>query len=415
MDRITTSGRRARGLVVSAGLLAVALAAAPGTAFAAGAPDPAPASASTSAAVREAGDLARLDAPGERRPQLTASPVAASAVAGSSLERGQTLASGDALQSPNGRFQLSMEKDGELLLVKAPNRLNSEPYVITGLAFGDPGSRLVLQTDGNLVLYGVDGTVFEDFGTAGSAAQSLVVQDDGNVVLYSSSGVVLNFDTAQQEALFAGGTLLPGEQLVSGGTTLVMQSDGNLVLYQNGARFQTGTFVAGSAAVVQDDGNVVVYSPSGQPLYQTGSRSDFAVLVVSDGEFRVFDLAGDAVTSLFGTAWGTDVVLPGADLLPGDRRTSANGNLLILQEDGNLVEYANGRPVFQTGTAADFGVMQPDGNFVLYQFTSGDSDQVRPVFQTFTGGNPGSRLVVQRDTNLVVYTQAGRAVYSRFR
>ena len=54
--------------------------------------------------------------------------------------------------------------------------------------------------------------------------------------------------------------------------------------------------------------------------------------------------------------------------------------------------------------------MQPDGNFVLYRFT--DDDFVVPVFETRSGRNPGSRLLVQSDANLVVYTPAGRAVYA---
>ena len=108
-------------------------------------------------------------------------------------------------------------------------------------------------------------------------------------------------------------------------------------------------------------------------------------------------------------------------LVPGDRRRAPGGVELVLQEDGNLVQYAQGRPVFASGTAGspsfgeafDVAIMQEDGNFVLYAFYEESSSAV--VFQTRTGGNPGASLVTQSDGNLVVYTRTGRPVFSALR
>ncbi|NJM87302.1 MAG: hypothetical protein HC847_09030 [Hydrococcus sp. RU_2_2] len=84
--------------------------------------------------------------------------------------------------------------------------------------------QLVLQGDGNLVLYGLKGRVLRGAtwasGTDGQVATQVVLQRDGNFVVYGSRGRVPG------GATWASGT--DGQ----GGTTLVMQDDGNLVLYR---------------------------------------------------------------------------------------------------------------------------------------------------------------------------------------
>ena len=337
------------------------------------------------------------------------------------LEEGQTLGPGDALTSPSGQYSLVMGTDGALVLQKAPNFLNPQPYALT-FAEGPPGTRLVLQTDGNLVLYAPDNTpIFSSGVVTGDVVERLVMQDDGNAVLYDNNDRVRFDFLGSVEGLVPGGTLLPGESVSSagGGTQLLMQTDGNLVLYQNGvAVFSTGTFVAGAGAVLQSDGNFVVYSRDGRPLFDThtSSGSGVAVLLLTDGEFRVLTIGVDGEVVGFGSAWGTSTLQPDAILLPGDRRTAPGGVILLMQTDGNLVEYVNGAARFASRTQASLGYMQPDGNFVLYSVSgtgaSSSPGTLVPVFDTHTGGFPGSRLVVQTDTNLVVYTPANRPVYS---
>jgi hypothetical protein len=53
------------------------------------------------------------------------------------------------------------------------------------------GNRLVVQGDGNLVLYGSSGVALWSTRTNGTSGNRLVVQGDGNLVLYGSSGVAL--------------------------------------------------------------------------------------------------------------------------------------------------------------------------------------------------------------------------------
>ncbi len=83
---------------------------------------------------------------------------------------------------------------------------------------------------------------------------ALVMQDDGNLVLYQT-GVGALWHTATH------GT---------GASWAVMQDDGNFVVYDDvgTARWHSRTHgYPGSVLVVQDDGNLVVYSPTGAALW----------------------------------------------------------------------------------------------------------------------------------------------------
>jgi hypothetical protein len=90
------------------------------------------------------------------------------------------------------------------------------------------------------------------------------------------------------------------------------------------------------------------------------------------------------------------VLRPGQSLLSPDRHT-----VLILQKDGNLVQYSNFQPVWHTGTRGfpvDRLEMQVDGNLVLYEQSG------TPIWHTNTYGNNGASLHTQTDGNLVLYT-----------
>ncbi len=355
---------------------------------------------------------ARPATPG-RADQTTADQAAADQTIGRALQRGQTLEPGQQLTSATGRWSLLMGQSGRLVLRKAPNSLNPQPYD-TLLAQGPRGSRYVFQTDGNIVLYAPDDSAVIDSGTDGSDGRSLIMQDDGNLVAYGNA-FTYSFQTSDPQILQRGGTLLPGEAMDSrDGTRLEMQTDGNLVLSTNGkARFASNTRNRGAGLVFQQDGNAVVYDAAGAALFSTRS----AAPADSDVELGVFDreLAvtryEGAVTaiSLYSSAWTSSTVEPGSALLLGDRRVAGNTRL-IYQTDGNLVVYRAGRPTFSTGTrGAGIAVMQRDGNFVQYVYTGPAT--VVPRFQTRTRV-PGSRLVTLADGRLVVYTPGNRAVFA---
>ena len=74
----------------------------------------------------------------------------------------------------------------------------------------------------------------------------LILQDDGNLVLYRKNGRLVSWSTGTQRSCT---------------NRVCMQRDGNLVAYDchDVAMWSTGTFYRGSHLVLQDDGNAVVY------------------------------------------------------------------------------------------------------------------------------------------------------------
>lgn len=97
------------------------------------------------------------------------------------LSSGQSLTTNQSMVSADGRFRLIMQGDGNLVLY-SPNR----PIWWTGTN-GRPAVRLAVQGDGNMVLYG-NTTYFWATWTHGSGNVVLIVQNDGNLVLYNQQG-----------------------------------------------------------------------------------------------------------------------------------------------------------------------------------------------------------------------------------
>ncbi len=220
----------------------------------------------------------------------------ASAAAGSNiLFTHERLQPGERLVSDGGRYHLVMQSDGNLVIYA-----NDTPIWATNTA-GRPGAWLGMQGDGNLVMYH-NGVAVWDSATAGSGVW-LVMQADGNLVLYTADNRALwSSGTAgiKGTTLFTHERLQPGERLVSDGGRyhLVMQSDGNLVIYANDtpiwptntagrpgawlgmqgdgnlvmyhndvAIWATGTSGSGVRLVMQTDGNLVLYTPEGRALW----------------------------------------------------------------------------------------------------------------------------------------------------
>jgi hypothetical protein len=93
--------------------------------------------------------------------------------------------------SCDGRFQLILQPDGNLVLYQ-----NGTAYWQSATVGGKIAYSFVMQGDGNAVLYGPSTTnpnpnPVWSTGTAGNPGATLVVQTDGNMVVYSSGGRAL--------------------------------------------------------------------------------------------------------------------------------------------------------------------------------------------------------------------------------
>ena len=109
------------------------------------------------------------------------------------------------------------------------------------------------------------------------------------------------------------------------------------------------------------------------------------------------------------TASGDDMQ-PGEVLPPGQSIRSSNGLYsLVYQGDANLVLYGPAGPLWASSTfgqSVGAAAMRGDGNLAIYGSDSTD------IWDSATGENPGSHLVVQDDGNVVIYRPDGSAVWS---
>jgi surface antigen len=192
-----------------------------------------------------------------------------------------------------------------------------------------------------------------------------------------------------------------------------MQTNGNLVEYgPSGAVWATGTPSSGDHVTMQTDGNLVVYTSGGTPLWQSGTGGNsggFTLDVQNSGTLAIFGVNG------LGLMWTSKSSLsagsPDQSLASGQSVWSPNGSYeLLMQTNGNLVEYGPSGAVWATGTpsSGDHVTMQTDGNLVVY--TSGGT----PLWQSGTGGRSGGFVLdLQNDGNLIIYAVPGGAIWSR--
>lgn len=227
-------------------------------------------------------------------------PWTPASAAGVDLTAGGGLASGTSLTSPNGRYSLSMQSDGNLVVLAPGPRVLFHTWT-----WGRPGARLTVQDDGNAVVYGSDGRPLWDTGTWGNRGSRLSLQDDGNLVLYRADGAALWSSGWDRTQLYGGQQLVQGQQITSanGRYHLDVQRDGNVVVYARDGRplFATGTYGATSLRL-QTDGNLVAYRADGSAAWDSGTwrEGPTRLAVQDDGNVVLYRADG---TAAWRTGW----------------------------------------------------------------------------------------------------------------
>jgi stress response protein SCP2 len=325
------------------------------------------------------------------------------------LTPGSTLEPGAFLLSPNDHFELVMQTDGNLVLY---NTSSSPKQAVWSSQTSGAGNYLKMQTEGNLVVYSAGdvpqwNTVTFDFPGA-----YLQLQDDGSLVLYHDGHAIWTYGYGYKGHIVnEAETLEPGAFLLSPNHRfeLVMQTDGNLVLYNAStspkqAVWSSQTSGAGNYLKMQTEGNVVVYSAENAAQWNTVTF-DFpgAYLQLQDDGNLVLYHDGHAIWT-YGSEYKGQIMNGGEQLQPGAFLLSPSHHFeLVMQVDGNLVLYntsASPKQALwssQTSGAANYLAMQGDGNLVVY-----DSGNVAR-WNSGTGGHPGAFLQLQDDDNLVIY------------
>lgn len=203
-----------------------------------------------------------------------------------------------------GGTVLVMQGDGNLVAYAPGGRAVWDTHTGTS-----PGAQVVMQDDGNLVVYRPGGVpvwasksqasaVSHDRLAAGQTLASgqqlvsaggryaLVMQGDGNLVLYGPAG-----------AITASGTAVAG-------TVLVMQRDGNLVAYAPGGIpvWSTGTST-GATLLVQDDANLVLYRGDSGAAWASSGGLPLPVNTISARQILTVVAPSATATTASFTAW----------------------------------------------------------------------------------------------------------------
>lgn len=224
------------------------------------------------------------------------------------LDSNDEVLAGKTLVSPDLQNTLVLQKDGNLILY---NTFYAKWYTSTA---HKNSKRLVMQSDGNLVLYDNGGKALWHSHTSGNPGSYFVMQTDGNMVVYSSSNVALwnsrtvenpNLLSYVSPTLYDRAYLHIGQQLETPDRKykLVLQQDGNLVLYSKttgNALWHSKTFGKPSHRLdMQHDGNLVLYDVNGKAIWntRTATKGYSRLVIQQDGNLVIYDKASRATWS----------------------------------------------------------------------------------------------------------------------
>ena len=313
------------------------------------------------------------------------------------LGSGQQLATGDALHSLDGKDTLVMQVDGNLVEYDA----NGAALWATGT--NPSGTTASMRSDGALVVTDASNAVLWSSGTTGHAGSHLAVVDGGALQIVGSDATPL----WQSSGLVSGQTLSPGQSVESpgGGYVLTMQSDGNLVEYDAAGHpvWAAGTNPSGASAVMGSDGALVVKDSGGSVLWSSGTSGNARASASLSASGQLLVSAGTTML------WGPGLLVPGRVLHANDTVASPNGRyVLVMQNDGNLVEYSSGSAVWATGTQPSGATATMTGTGTLAVADAGST----VLWASGAAAGSGGYLTVGNDGVIRTLTSSGTATWA---
>ncbi|MFD8479058.1 hypothetical protein [Kitasatospora sp. NPDC059673] len=239
------------------------------------------------------------------------------------LRSGDKLMSGQSMKS--GDSVLVMQADGNLVLyVESSTGVRISTALWSTGTYGNPGAYAFMQPDGNLVVYKQGSTADADalwssktWGTPGGhltlnwGGMTIWPARGGNAAWESRTGVAraVDFGGDRPESfLTSARNIESGQWIQSNSVWLIDQPDGNLVLY----RKRDGAALWSSAT----------WNRGPSTLALGNSQSAPALVLKNSGGTTTWSTPATGRSDLYGT----------------------------VQDDGNFVLYSNGSAVWSTGT-----------------------------------------------------------------
>ncbi|BDZ52147.1 hypothetical protein GCM10025867_43880 [Frondihabitans sucicola] len=217
--------------------------------------------------------------------------------AGSTLQGAKSLQPGKSIESSNGQYQLIMQTDGNLVVY------GNGRWIWQTATQHNPGARLEMQADGNFVVYSKANKALWNTGTNGAGSSpKAVLQSNGDLQVVTSRGVVWHNGASGSSTLLSNTTLKGGQFLhdPTGLLQAIMQTDGNFVVYIGGkAKFNTHTNgLKGATLILQTDGNLVLYDSAHKARWNTNTYHAGAgcyLTMQSDGTLVLRNKGGTAI------------------------------------------------------------------------------------------------------------------------
>jgi murein DD-endopeptidase MepM/ murein hydrolase activator NlpD len=297
--------------------------------------------------------------------------------------------------------RLAVQSDGHLVIYNSANQ-----SLWQSGTYGNNGARLFLQDDGNLVLRSLSGTLL--WASYSSLSQivvgevlrtnyslrspngiyKLVLQADGNLVLYNTA-------TNPWQAIWY-------QHTYTAYPYAILQTDGNFVLYKGtgGSSFQTGTSGAMSRFALENDGRLVLYRSDNSIAWQSAPGTSGAFVVPATG--RIFGYVGGYCdgtvdTGLPHAAWdiskttGGPIYAAAAGTVRFSGLTSGNLGYRIVIEHDNGFETAYSH--LQSDLQVNYNWTVSQGQLIGYMGNTGDDDYaVHLHFELRQNGTPLNSL-----------------------
>ena len=275
------------------------------------------------------------------------------------------LEKGTYLKTKNGA-KLSLAKDGTL---SSTDSSGKKRWSASG-----KGDRLILQSDGNLVLYQGDSAVWST-KTDGKGGKWLSIRDDGSFIVSTKDDKTI-WTSAVDASSYKGSIVQWDGDTASQKTSWQVGYDGQRRVVPNWDTFKC--------------------------LHDAGEGDSQSVS--SDTLDRLKDLNGVQATCGVDRLGEQGELLPGTYLKAGDYK-------LTLQSNGDMVLWkGSSNAVWSTKTnngEKHYLELQSDGNLVLY------TTDHKAVWSTGTKGKSAGWLVLGDDGSLRLYDGGGKQVWTR--